>query len=754
MKEEIGYQIASRATILLGREGLSKSDGALVELIKNAYDADATFCFVDFDVENDCIRIVDNGTGMTRRIIVDSWMTIGTDNKKREFQSNRNRIKSGEKGIGRFALDRLGGKCTMYTRHEDDNLIKWTMDWSSFEKPGQTLNQVKAQIETLEGKFGDFISAELGEVGLRVSEVVTGTFLSISVLRDVWSIHDIDVVCEGLKTLIPPTGNDEFSLYVRKNRTSAVEKLVNEFQDQFDYRVKAFFDGITFNIELFRNELNLSGIPSSFFERDFFKNHPYKLEDLKRQILCIKRSPEELLGGGDSAVMDLVRRIGAFSLDVMFLKLTDSERKCVRGFHKKIDPRRKMWMERFSGIKIYRDSFAVRPYGDPRSSSHDWLGLNARKAANPVAVSHKSLQWHVNNSQIIGSLFISRVNNPTIADKSSREGLIENAEFRALCEVLKAILAIMEKDRAQIERQIKEYSEEVDEALNVKEKARKLARRYLSTVGDDERTGMGDGDDDRRTYAKAVQYLSEELNELASEIKMLKALATNGLITTTLVHDLKSINGQLCGRVDILKQCVRVNDRELLMKGLEDLLVNDKFLKSWISVVANLSRLDKRKRIKTDVVSAIRESIELMRPILDRKRIVVKEHLESSFYKKVFRLDIESIVYNLIINSIEAFESGGISGRMREIRILCKQVEDRLLLTYADSGPGLIDAYKANPNEILDYGVSSKVNTEGVKIGTGLGMYIVATNVQSYNGKCDVKCSEDGFLIEIEFPGE
>lgn len=172
--QEMEYQIASRATILLGREGVSRSDGALVELIKNSYDADANFCFICFDKANDRILIIDDGTGMTQQIIATAWMTIGTDNKKADFVSQKKRIKSGEKGIGRFALDRLGRVCRMYTKHKTENLIHWEMDWGRFEEPGQTLSEVKAQYEYLEDSFDSVcakyienFSGELKNVALR-----------------------------------------------------------------------------------------------------------------------------------------------------------------------------------------------------------------------------------------------------------------------------------------------------------------------------------------------------------------------------------------------------------------------------------------------------------------------------------------------------------------------------------------------------------------------------------------------------------
>ena len=106
--EKLKYKISSRATILLGRESVSKVESAIIELIKNSYDADSNICFLYFDITNNSLFLIDNGTGMTKQIIEDYWMTIGTDNKKTDYISLKGRIKSGEKGIGRFALDRLG----------------------------------------------------------------------------------------------------------------------------------------------------------------------------------------------------------------------------------------------------------------------------------------------------------------------------------------------------------------------------------------------------------------------------------------------------------------------------------------------------------------------------------------------------------------------------------------------------------------------------------------------------------------------
>ena len=764
--KEIEFQIASRATILLGREGVSRSDGALVELIKNSYDADANFCFIYFDKENDRILIIDDGSGMTREIIASAWMTIGTDNKKEEFVSSKNRVKAGEKGIGRFALDRLGRVCRMYTKHQAEKLIHWEMDWGRFEKPRQTLSDVKAQYEYMEDDFSAICSKHVEDFIGKVNKILagrnltlnTGTLLEISCLRDNWDTAAVAAACSGLEALLPPQEQGAFDILVKQGESAGIRRIESSIQDDFDYRLAACFDGKDFKINMYRNELNVDGIPKAFFRRKAFSGYPYRLEDFEKGSITFHKDVSALLSSEDPDVVERVRQIGHFLFDVRFLKHSDMERGHCKDFHKKISVGRKEWMSRYAGIKIYRDNFAVRPYGDPASNSFDWLRLDARKSANPVAVSDKSLQWHVSNAQVQGTLFISRIHNPNIADKSSREGLIENAEFSMLCTVLKALIALFEKDRAYIEHEIRVYNDEVDKAENVKRQAIEMARRELSSrthANQDDSSRDEESAQKNKTYAHAIKIFHKEIEELASEIKLLRALATNGLITSSLVHDLKTIKSLLVVRVESLQEAIKKHDKVLVNQNLDDLRVNDRFLKSWIEVVTEQSFADKRKRMRLDVQSVVSDAVELMRPILKRKHVNVNVQKHGRFEMKIFRIDFESIVYNLLINSIEAFVGcKNNSAVKREITIQMSVSVKGLTITYSDTGPGLSPVFKDNPYSILDYGVTSKTDKNGNKIGTGLGMYIVATNVNDYKGKIELPHSENGFLMNIIIPGE
>lgn len=152
--EKLQYRISSRATILLGRESISRIESAVTEIVKNTYDADASMCFLTFDIPNDCIYIFDNGIGMTRKSIEENWMLIGTDNKRVEYQSAKGRVRAGEKGIGRFALDRMGSICEMYTKTEDANsTLHWTTNWEMFEESGRLLDDMYATLEEFAAEY-------------------------------------------------------------------------------------------------------------------------------------------------------------------------------------------------------------------------------------------------------------------------------------------------------------------------------------------------------------------------------------------------------------------------------------------------------------------------------------------------------------------------------------------------------------------------------------------------------------------------
>lgn len=751
------YKMSSRATILLGRESVSRVDGAIIELVKNTYDADAGFCFLCFDVEHDQIYLLDNGVGMTKGIIETCWMLIGTDNKRVEYLSTKKRIKSGEKGIGRFALDRLGSKCKMYTKHDSEELILWETDWSIFEKSGQIIDDVEADFSYCPGqRLEDVIPAEIKSAISKFADEAEdnqfslnkGTLFIISGLRDKWTNREKEKVIDVLGYLIPPVEQQNYTIITQGSLSDDAIKVDNDITDDFDYKVHAHFDGEKVVATVFRNEFDLNVMPKELFRQEAFSVKPYRMEDFAKESFEVTHTVAELTGNDSSEYAEMCRQLGPFDFHFTFMKL--SNRAEGPYYYKAVSNKRKVWMETHGGLKIYRDNFLVRPYGDPTSKSFDWLGLDARKGINPVAISDKSGQWHVNNSQLQGTVLISRVFNSSILDKSSREGIIENAFFEMLSTLLIDIISIFEKDRAYIIRNIKQYNDNQQQREKAKEEAADIAKNLLGKKRKRKKEQKQDAPSDAEKLAEAVQFFQEEREELISEIKLLRALATNGLMTTTMVHDLKSINALLVSRVRGFRLAIKQNDASQIQRNLDDLKTNDEFLKSWITVITTQTKKDRRKRLKKDIYKTVAESLKLIKPILDRKRVNVHFLTDGGeAYKKIFATDFDSIIYNLIINSIESFEETEVAERLIEIVV---ESDDVLTIHYSDNGHGLTDAFKKNPYSIFEYGTTSKFDAEGKTVGTGLGMYIVASSISEYNGRYTITKVEDGFGLDITIP--
>lgn len=153
---KVPFNVDAYTARLIGRENVSKLEGAVVELIKNTYDADATCCILYYDEKKDILYLADNGNGMTEEIIRNHWMTIGRSSKKNSFVSQKGRIQTGEKGIGRFALDRIADNCQMLTSTEkDEKKLLWTVDWNSFST-GKNITEIGADLDITTEKFESF----------------------------------------------------------------------------------------------------------------------------------------------------------------------------------------------------------------------------------------------------------------------------------------------------------------------------------------------------------------------------------------------------------------------------------------------------------------------------------------------------------------------------------------------------------------------------------------------------------------------
>ena len=215
---QIPFTVSARTARLIGQENFANAEGAIIELVKNSYDADASVCVVIVDPVNDNIRILDNGDGMTEQIIRNQWMTIGTDDKKINFKT-KSRVKTGAKGIGRFALDRLGKSSIMVTKTLESDSLVWDVDWNQFENTGAVISDIKATLQVGNSDFwGEIIEMQnftgLKEPIIDFWKEEKGTLISIDNLKDTWDEKATQSLFSNFEILVPPLETNLFQLFL------------------------------------------------------------------------------------------------------------------------------------------------------------------------------------------------------------------------------------------------------------------------------------------------------------------------------------------------------------------------------------------------------------------------------------------------------------------------------------------------------------------------------------------------------------
>ena len=749
----IPFNVDAYTAKLIGRENVSKLDGAVLELVKNTYDADASICFLYFEKGTNALYIGDNGTGMTENIILKHWMTIGSSSKKIEFKTKKGRVQTGAKGIGRFALDRIADNCNLLTISENAHLI-WNVDWSVFEF-GQKITDITAELDKTDIAFSDFLGQVANKNVINLINCKfdnTGSIFRLTNLRDVWDTSTIESIKSNLKTLIPPEFKEVFNIYFFESDTSLEEAALFQDTDSFSYDYKIKFkalDNGNVSVVINRDEFDFgdefdkiiseAGFDSA--QKNYFTGEP----------ITINTSFTDVIGSKKSAN----NTIGNFEGILYFAKLVAPKVEREKYYYKDITGRPDI-RDSFGGVRIYRDGFRVRPYGDPKSTSVDWLMLSLRKNKSPAAVSHKTGAWRVNSDQIHGSIYISRT-NITLPDQANRQGIVETQEFLLLQEFIQNIIKIFERDRQFVCRILNDYYDKLHPTAGIeKELEQKLKQ---------DAKNQQNARQDNKSYSpelidvKKVSVLVGKkdftIKQLETELQMLRVLATTGIVTNTYIHEIKAVTHKLGMKISMAKDALQIDKSvdEALKYVLE---ANDirQFFTSWFKVTVESVRRDKRTMRNTDVNELLSKLVSDWESALSPKKIRIINSIGNIAFK-CFPYEIESIINNLIANSASSFDSSRTIEK--NIQISINSCENGMIIQYSDSGMGLSGVYKKNPRLILEPFESDRRSANGDVIGTGMGMWIINRIVNEYNGHIDLSennIHDSGFYITITLKGK
>ena len=741
---KIPFNVDANTARLIGRENVSKLDGAILELVKNAYDADANTCILYYEKSTNVFYLIDNGSGMTSETIHSNWMTIGYSSKKENYKLNSGRIQTGAKGIGRFALDRIADNCKMLSKTNTEAVL-WSVNWSDF-KSGTKITDVGADFEITNIDFCNYTNEILNnDLKSLIKEKChnSGTIFKLQNLRDTWTTTLIEDIKKSLATLIPPEIDNIFQLYVFSEDSNLEESkiTVNSSDYSYDYKIDFNVDesGST-RILIKRDEFDFGNKFNEIVREPYFT--PKDAEYFKGKPIEKTYAFNEILSDID------INTIGPFKGTFYFAKLSNMKDEKERYFYKDISSRRDT-RDTFGGIKIYRDNFRVRPYGEPKTTTFDWLLLSNRKSKSPAAISHPTGAWRVAADQMLGSVHISRL-NINLPDQSNREGIVETKEFAYFREFLIFVIQEMEKDRQYVCRILRQY---YDDTHPIETYENEINEKSANNKSNNRRQRKKTLIDAKKAKA-VIDTKQEQIKDLEDENRLLRTLATTGIVTNSYIHEIKDVAHKLNIKILTAQQALeKGKSEEHIKQKLEEALELQKKFNSWFTVTIEMVKRDKRKMIYVPIKKLFEDFIESWQEVLSEKNVkIILNVVETNF--KCFPYDIESIISNLITNSINSFEYTALENKT--ININLTQENNELRLLYEDNGKGLSEKYKKDPDLILEPFETSKRDANNNLIGTGMGMWIVNKTVKEYYGDVDLSQNKDrqsGFIVSINLKG-
>lgn len=746
-REEWSFNVDAYTARLIGRENVARLEGAIMELVKNAYDADANCFCIYYSFELSSLFLIDNGTGMSRDTIRDYWMTIGNSSKKEHYLSAKKRIQTGAKGIGRFALDRIADHSEMLTIQNGQG-ITWTVNWNEFNEKKQ-LTDVKASVRNSNKKLYEHIGIDIWPnhemaAFIRESFAGDGTAFVLTGFHDEWNVKQLKIIRNSLENMFPYEIKEKgFSVYFFEDNTSLEDaEIIDKQVDNYDYKIH--FEVVTEKdgedvlcIQIQRNEYDfgshmdeiMEDAGFSIEEREWFKGKP---KEIKIRF---------------SDIGELSNLIGTFNGTLYFNKVTQNKDDREKYYYKDITGRRN-FVKEFGGIKIYRDFFRVRPYGENETGEFDWLKLAERSAMSPAGVGTKGA-WRVNANQMMGVIHISRTNT-NLEDAANRNGIQDGEGFEQLKRLLKQVILCFEQDRQGVARKLARYYDEQHPENTTREKIKYVAKEEEKGRKTKEKLSA-------RAVNEYVEILEkkhqEEIEDLQDENRMLQTLATAGIVTNVFMHEIRTLMNNIGLDMDSAYDAIVLDhDLDYAQSNIRNAIENKKSFASWFAITIDSVRKDKRKRKKVNISDALGPFVHNWHDILLRQNVILNYQCDEELAFRCFAFDIENIISNLITNSLASFEreTGELLDKT-EIKLDISATEHGMIIQYEDTGWGLIPRYKEQPELILEAFESDRGVTAEEE-GTGMGMWIVHKTVSEYKGSIQLESNkkrEKGFEISI-----
>lgn len=665
------FAITPRVIAHLGEDLIKNENIALVELVKNSYDAQATFCEVEFFFIGDelsKITITDDGVGMDLDTIENAWLVIGTDNKKKQLEHpSSGRLPLGEKGIGRLGVHKLGRKIHIQTHKIGYNEVVIDIDWAKLEK-ANSIDDFPIQVT-------EQIPSSL--------PIPHGTKITISDLKGDWNRRKLRNVYRDLASLNSPFNErtDSFVVEVKSN-TNVFEGLppIADILKVAMYRGHCVIDGdeikdFYYKFTPWESLSNIQGREvRSLSEEDKYLK--------RRKDIATSRNRNKIVledfSLSDYKIGKIILDFFIFEKDTAVFSFMNMERTILNSY-----------LRENSGVRVYRDGVRIYNYGEKDS---DWLSLDLNRL--------KRAGDNISNNIIIGSVGISRRESTDLKEKTNREGFIENEAYFAFVDAVTYVLDLITRYRNTDKRRL----------INVYKKDKRVIEPVLSDLSSAVEI-IKDKVSDEKAREDILHYLNRVNDQYIEVRDILIRSANAGLNLGGVIHDMEK-------QVDALISCIN-NDNFESIKNIAHNLEN---------IISGYTVFLKKTSIKTTsmstIVSAVIDNNKFR--FADHRIKIYSNRKNVHFEAKLSQTEAIGALTNLIDNSIYWVSQSRKDDRKIYVYIT-DEIDNYISIVVCDNGCG----FKMPPEQALRPFITGKpLNT-----GMGLGLHIAHEVMQAMKGK-------------------
>ena len=736
MIETLTIRPYARLITMLGDQLIKNELIALVELIKNSYDADASWVkvsFIDFTADYSLtatskIVIEDDGCGMNADILKNHWLNPATPEKLRRKAVNartgKGRILQGEKGIGRFAIFKLGKTITITTRRQrqDDTghfidegeSIENTLlyDFSKYDDNFLTENGQDKDLflENLQVKLSQALPSAIVSKDIILGTTKRkrsphGTIIEISNLKTKWTplrVSRVQSEVGKLQPIFQKRASSDFGVWIYKDnqlheaQEGYKEKLNNCLENKSVFKITDGRYLATDNTIDFK--INGQSVHLSFEDAD--------ITGLKKFEKITTPAYKTECGSFRFEFYIFDFNVDSENPSKYFL---DSNDKKIIREHR---------------IYLYRDGLRVMPYGDPED---DWLRID-------IARGTIRADEFLSNDQVVGCVYISQAENPKLVDKTNREGLIEDGRaLEDFITILQLILKYLRKKPFAQYLIDKQRKNEIDRIK--RGRPAELIETAKKQYADDPKT-LSFLKSFERSYTKEKKVLEDRINKTEN-------LAAVGLSIETASHDVMLFIRKILEGQDSLIRDIMAGgeiDREKLLTQLTLIRGNLSLIETQLKDVQLLFPSTKSKTKNINIQEIIDKVYRLYKRAFNDNKISVDFDItERPLIVRTTDAVLLQVVINLFDNSLYWLKT---VNKERLIKITIDGNSQRLI--FSDNGPGIKDD---DVNYIFEAFYSGKGEE-----GRGLGLYIARQLLDRYDYSINLaEFSKDKVLSGANF---